>query len=29
MRNGRTLPMNRLGVAPGEAIRDLEIVVGR
>jgi hypothetical protein len=29
MRNGRALPMNRLGVAPGEAIRDLEIVVGR
>ena len=29
MRNGRTLPMNRLGVAPGEAIRDVEIVVGR
>jgi len=29
MRNGRALPNNRLGVAPGEAIRDLEIVVGR
>ena len=29
MRNGRTLPMNRLGVAPGEAVRDIEIVVGR
>ncbi len=28
-RNGRALSMNRLGVAPGEAIRDLEIVVGR
>jgi hypothetical protein len=29
MRNGRALPMNRIGVAPGEAIRDLEIVVSR
>lgn len=29
MRNGRPLPANRLGVAPGEAIRDVEIVVGR
>ena len=29
MRGGRTLPMNRIGVAPGEAIRDIEIVVGR
>jgi hypothetical protein len=28
-RNGRTLPMNRIGVAPGEAIRDVEIVVGQ
>jgi hypothetical protein len=28
-RNGRALPTNRLGVAPGESIRDLEIVVGR
>ena len=28
MRNGRALPMNRIGVAPGELIRDLEIVVG-
>jgi hypothetical protein len=29
MRNGRALLANRLGVAPGETIRDLEIVVGR
>jgi hypothetical protein len=29
MRNGRVLPMNRLGVAPGETVQDLEIVVGR
>ena len=29
MRNGRALPMNRLGVAPGETVRDIEIVVGR
>ncbi len=31
VRNGRGLPMpmNRIGVAPGETIRDLEIVVGR
>jgi hypothetical protein len=29
MRNGRALPMTRLGLAPGEVIRDLEIVVGR
>jgi hypothetical protein len=29
VRNGRALPMNRLGVAPGETVRDLEIVVGR
>lgn len=29
VRNGRALPMNRLGVGPGEAIRDIEIVVGR
>jgi len=28
-RNGRALPANRLGVAAGETIRDLEIVVGR
>lgn len=28
-RNGRALPMNRLGVALGEAIGDVEIVVGR
>jgi len=28
-RNGRALPANRLGVAPGETVRDLEIVVGR
>ena len=29
VRNGRVLPMNRLGVAPGESVRDIEIVVGR
>ena len=29
VRNGRGLPMNRIGVAPGETIRDLEIVVGQ
>ena len=29
LRNGRALPMNRLGVAPGETVRDIEIVVGR
>jgi hypothetical protein len=29
MRNGRALPMNRLGVALGETIGDIEIVVGR
>jgi hypothetical protein len=28
-RNGRSLPMNRIGIAAGETIRDLEIVVGR
>ena len=28
-RNGRRLPMNRIGVAGGETIRDLEIVVGQ
>jgi hypothetical protein len=28
-RNGRSLPMNRIGVAGGETIRDLEILVGR
>ncbi len=28
-RNGRTLPMNRIGVAAGETIRDIEIVVGQ
>ncbi len=28
-RNGRPLPMNRIGVAGGETIRDLEIVVGQ
>jgi hypothetical protein len=28
-RNGRSLPMNRLRVAGGEAIRDIEIVVGQ
>ena len=29
VRNGRSLPMNRLGVAPGEALSGIEIVVGR
>jgi hypothetical protein len=29
MRNGRALPSNRIGVAAGETIRDIEIVVGR
>jgi hypothetical protein len=29
MRNGRALPMNRIGVGPGEDISDVEIVVGR
>ena len=29
MRNGRTLAINRIGVAPGETIRDVEIIVGR
>jgi len=29
VRNGRVLPLNRLGVAPGETVRDIEIVVGR
>lgn len=29
MRNRRALPMNRLGVAPGETVRDIEIIVGR
>ena len=29
MRNGRALPMNRIGVALGETVRDIEIVVGR
>jgi len=29
MRNGRALPMNRLGVAPGETVRNIEIIVGR
>jgi len=28
-RNGRALPMNRIGVALGETVRDIEIVVGR
>jgi hypothetical protein len=28
-RNGRSLPMNRINVAAGETIRELEIVVGR
>jgi hypothetical protein len=28
-RNGRSLPMNRINIAAGETIRDLEIVVGR
>ena len=28
-RNGRPLPMNRIGVAGGETVRDLEIVVGQ
>jgi hypothetical protein len=28
-RNGRALPMNRLGVAPGETVGNIEIVVGR
>jgi len=28
-RNGRPLPMNRIGVAGGDTIRDLEIVVGQ
>jgi hypothetical protein len=28
-RNGRPLPSNRIGVAAGETIRDVEIVVGR
>lgn len=28
-RNGRSLPMNRIRVAGGETIRDIEIVVGR
>ena len=27
-RNGRALPMNRIGVAAGEVVRDIEIVVG-
>ena len=27
-RNGRSLPMNRIGIAAGETIRDIEIVVG-
>ncbi len=29
MRNGRALSMNRLGVAPGETVGNIEIVVGR
>jgi carboxypeptidase family protein len=29
IRNGRLLPMNRIGVAGGETIRDIEIVVGQ
>jgi len=29
MRNGRSLPMNRIGVAAGETISNIEIVVGR
>jgi hypothetical protein len=29
MRNGRSLPMNRVNVSAGETIRDIELVVGR